>query len=224
MPPPAPIFRLRKHADYQRVYKASRKQFTREMAYFSALRPAAGPDGAPLRNASPHTPRVGLTVPKALGKAVDRNRIKRRMREAVRHNLGELTLVSRRDPAPPAHGPDPASPRTRTRDRLHLPHHPAHRRESLPVTVAPEPQPGTPEPEPSRASTALFTVYTRILSPLLHALSPSQCLYRPTCSEYAYVALARFGPVKGSTLALARLLRCHPWARGGFDPVPNPRR
>jgi ribonuclease P protein component len=82
------IFRLRKHADYQRVYKASRKQFSKQMSYFFTLRTgdelAADPDGAA-------GARVGLTVGKVMGKAVDRNRIKRRMREAVRKNLGALT-------------------------------------------------------------------------------------------------------------------------------------
>lgn len=76
----AAAFRLRKHADYQRVYKASRKQFSKQMSYFFTLREGAG------------TPRVGLTVGKVMGKAVDRNRIKRRMREAVRRNLALLTL------------------------------------------------------------------------------------------------------------------------------------
>lgn len=83
-------FRLRKHADYQRVYKASRKQFAKQMSYFFMLRPEIGPDGKPLRNADVSTPRVGLTVGKVMGKAVDRNLIKRRMREAVRRNLPAL--------------------------------------------------------------------------------------------------------------------------------------
>jgi ribonuclease P protein component len=78
--------RLRKHADYQIVYKAGRKQFSKQIAYFHALRPALGQDGQARRSDTPG-PRIGLTVPKALGKAVDRNRIKRRMREAVRAAL-----------------------------------------------------------------------------------------------------------------------------------------
>jgi ribonuclease P protein component len=86
--PGSPIFRLRKHADYQRVYAASRKQFSKQMSYFAMLRPTAA-TGEP---ADPATPRVGLTAGKVLGGAVERNRIKRRMREAVRLHLGELQL------------------------------------------------------------------------------------------------------------------------------------
>jgi uncharacterized protein len=67
-----------------------------------------------------------------------------------------------------------------------------------------------------------FTIYKRILSPIAHVISPAQCLYLPTCSEYAYVALSRFGAIKGSWLAIKRLARCHPFAKGGFDPVPDP--
>ena len=82
--------RLRKHSDYQRVYGSSRKQFSKQMSYFCSLRPELGKDGRPLRVEEPRRARVGLTVGKVMGKAVDRNRIKRRMREAVRRNLGLL--------------------------------------------------------------------------------------------------------------------------------------
>jgi putative membrane protein insertion efficiency factor len=76
------------------------------------------------------------------------------------------------------------------------------------------------DPQPSFAIRITYRFYKSILSPILHAFSPSQCLYLPTCSEYAYVALVRFGIFKGSWLALRRLARCHPFAKGGVDPVP----
>jgi putative membrane protein insertion efficiency factor len=68
----------------------------------------------------------------------------------------------------------------------------------------------------------LFSIYQRVISPVFHSFSPTQCKYLPTCSEYAYVALARFGLLRGSWLALCRLGRCHPFAKGGLDPVPAP--
>jgi uncharacterized protein len=80
--------------------------------------------------------------------------------------------------------------------------------------------PSEPNPEPTLAIRIAFGIYKSILSPILHAFSPSQCLYLPTCSEYAYVALVRFGLFRGSWLALRRLARCHPFAKGGLDPVP----
>lgn len=73
--------RLRKHADYQRVYREGRKHFSASMTYFFAGRSSHLAQG----------PRVGLTAGRVLGKAVERNRIKRRMREAIRINLDRLT-------------------------------------------------------------------------------------------------------------------------------------
>ncbi len=59
--------------------------------------------------------------------------------------------------------------------------------------------------------------YKAVLSPIL----PSACKFQPTCSMYAKEAVERHGVMKGSWLAAKRLLRCRPFARGGFDPVPD---
>lgn len=77
------------------------------------------------------------------------------------------------------------------------------------------------QPEATLSVRLLFGLYQRVLSPVFHSVSPTQCKYLPTCSEYAYVALVRFGLLRGSWLALRRLGRCHPFAKGGLDPVPD---
>ena len=55
------------------------------------------------------------------------------------------------------------------------------------------------------------------------ALFPTTCKYHPSCSQYAIDALRRYGLVRGSVLAAWRLMRCHPWARGGVDHVEDQR-
>jgi len=49
---------------------------------------------------------------------------------------------------------------------------------------------------------------------------PPSCRYSPSCSQYAIDALGKYGAVKGSWLAVKRLMRCHPWGGSGYDPVP----
>jgi uncharacterized protein len=59
--------------------------------------------------------------------------------------------------------------------------------------------------------------YKWAISPML----PPACRYVPSCSEYAMEAIDRFGFFRGGVLALWRLLHCHPFVRGGYDPVPR---
>lgn len=68
---------------------------------------------------------------------------------------------------------------------------------------------------------AILEFYRRWLSPALHSLgSGGGCRFVPTCSEYASIAIATHGPIRGTRLAIWRLLRCHPFSRGGLDSVP----
>jgi putative membrane protein insertion efficiency factor len=68
-----------------------------------------------------------------------------------------------------------------------------------------------------RALATLVRGYRFLLSPWLG----SACRFEPTCSAYALQALEQHGAARGSYLAAARLLRCHPWCAGGHDPVPT---
>jgi len=63
---------------------------------------------------------------------------------------------------------------------------------------------------------ALIRFYQRFISPAL----PSSCRFTPSCSQYSYEAIQRYGLLKGSWLGLRRIVRCHPWNAGGHDPVP----
>lgn len=73
------------------------------------------------------------------------------------------------------------------------------------------------------AARTLLAVYKSAVSPALHAVAPGACRFQPTCSEYAAIAMAEHGVVRGGLMSLGRLLRCHPLHRGGFDPVPAKR-
>ncbi|MDD6134745.1 MAG: membrane protein insertion efficiency factor YidD [Selenomonadaceae bacterium] len=67
-----------------------------------------------------------------------------------------------------------------------------------------------------KALLLLIEFYRKFISPL----KPPSCRYIPTCSEYAMIAVERYGARRGVWLALKRILRCHPFHKGGYDPVP----
>jgi putative membrane protein insertion efficiency factor len=67
-----------------------------------------------------------------------------------------------------------------------------------------------------RVLIAIVRGYKKFISPLL----PPSCRFTPTCSEYAMEALQKHGAWKGSLLAIWRILRCNPFGKGGYDPVP----
>ena len=73
---------------------------------------------------------------------------------------------------------------------------------------------------PRRVVAGIFRAYKIYVSPAV----PPACRFYPTCSEYAAGAVEAHGVGRGLLLTLSRLLRCNPWCRGGFDPVPAPRR
>ncbi|MGD0928245.1 MAG: membrane protein insertion efficiency factor YidD [Streptosporangiaceae bacterium] len=87
---------------------------------------------------------------------------------------------------------------------------------------SPEASPGQPTAQPSpgaRVLLLLIGTYRRFISPLLGP----RCRFEPSCSGYALEAVRVHGALRGSWLAVRRIGRCHPFNRGGFDPVP-PRR
>ncbi len=62
----------------------------------------------------------------------------------------------------------------------------------------------------------MIRFYRSYISPL----KPPCCRFTPTCSEYALEAIQKYGPVKGSWLAVKRISKCHPFHKGGYDPLP----
>jgi putative membrane protein insertion efficiency factor len=58
--------------------------------------------------------------------------------------------------------------------------------------------------------------YRACISPF----TPASCRYTPTCSEYALIAIKKYGAFKGGWIAIKRIFRCHPWGGQGYDPVP----
>ena len=72
----------------------------------------------------------------------------------------------------------------------------------------------------ARAAIAAIDGYRAVASPFFARTDLIRCRFNPTCSAYAREALHRYGTIRGASMGAGRLLRCHPFARGGDDPVP----
>jgi len=78
-----------------------------------------------------------------------------------------------------------------------------------------------PTPSVSTVVAAPFIWLIRAYQLFVSPMRPQTCRFYPSCSAYALTAIQRFGPLRGSWLAVRRLLRCHPWTPGGVDHVPH---
>jgi uncharacterized protein len=169
--------RLSRSRDFDTVYRKGRSVSTRFLVLYSFPR-EDDPDGGP---------RLGLAVSRQLGGAVERNRLKRRLRAAFDELAEQLPAgAGRRRRGARV----PLALRARGRGLPPGGGHGMRHVVALPIHA-----------------------YRALLSPLLGA----RCKYHPSCSRYALDALAEFGVLRGLVLAGWRLLRCNPWSRGGVD-------
>ena len=67
----------------------------------------------------------------------------------------------------------------------------------------------------------IFILFIRFYQKFISPLFPAKCRYYPTCSQYTLEAIQEYGAIKGTYLGIKRILKCHPFHEGGYDPVPK---
>ena len=67
----------------------------------------------------------------------------------------------------------------------------------------------------------IFILFIKFYQKFISPLFPAKCRYYPTCSQYTLEAIQEYGAIKGTYLGIKRILRCHPFHEGGYDPVPK---
>ena len=203
---------IKQHSDFQRVYRAGRSFANRYFVLY--VFPSDAVRG-----------RVGFAAGKKLGCAVTRNRVKR---------LRDVPAAS----GPCARGRSTAARRPQGHGGCQMSggreSFPASWRESRHLQGCEESQGYTgtrgsswrPAQSLCRKAKEVLMLKTvllllvRFYRGFISPMFPPSCRYVPTCSEYALEAIERYGARRGGWLALKRILRCHPFHKGGYDPVP----
>ncbi len=171
-----------------------------------------------------------VSVPKKYFKhAVDRNLLKRRIREAYRLNKGLLQsmparvefmlLYQKRRIATFAEIEEIVK---KALERILAEACTEASPEACATAVAADNSKNAPQScsLARRVATAPLVLLVRFYQICISPLKPSCCRFTPTCSQYALEALRKYGVFKGTWLAIKRILRCHPWGGSGYDPVP----
>ena len=205
--------RLSRSAEFERVYRQGRSKANRFLVLYAFPRDASEPPPEPAEG-----PRLGLSVSRRVGGAVDRTKVKRVLREAFWAEAERLpegadyVIVARPDARELAEREGmPGDPHRARRARGR-----AGRRAGARAVSAAAPASSVPRAgRLRRAAIAPIRLYQRVISPAL----PRRCKYHPTCSAYAVQAIESFGILRGVVLAAWRLLRCNPFSHGGYDPV-----
>ena len=187
--------RLSRSGEFERVYREGRSHASRHLVVYAFP-----------RSDDETEPRLGISVGRKLGGAVERNRIKRLLRDAFWAGAGDLTpghdfvIVAR--PAAGELARDGGEPAIEQALRSVLAEAGLARGRGASRERAAR-HPGGADPALPAGDLA--------------RRCPSRCKYHPSCSEYAVEAVRRYGVLRGVVLAGWRLLRCNPWSHGGVD-------
>ncbi len=188
---------IKKNSDFQTIYRTAKSYANRQLVMY-------------VRKTEKTQSRIGISVSKKVGNSVVRHHLARLVRESFRLNRDtleeglDIIVVAR------AAAKD-SDYKTIERAFMHLcglHNIKKNRSENMINRIA-----GLIE----KLLILMIRGYQIFLSPLKVR---THCIYTPTCSQYAIEALTRYGVVKGLWLSVKRILRCHPWAEGGYDPVP----
>jgi ribonuclease P protein component/putative membrane protein insertion efficiency factor len=181
---------IKKNKDFRRVYAEAKSYANSDLVVYF------------LPNGTDPT-RFGISISSKVGNAVARNKIKRQIKEILRHNLDIIRkgydiifIVRIRCKT--------ASFAQITGSVMHLLKKHAWPKDDGQVFAH------------AQINDVIHKILSKIYTPLLGA----HCRFEPTCSQYSYEAFEKYGFFKGFYLTVKRLIRCHPYSTGGYDPVP----